>query len=417
MKHFVFFFLLLRSLQTEAQTDTLRLVPVAGGWAANSVNTVVFRKNALVSNDSLQFIAFYDAQGFVVLGRRRTGSDAWTMEQTPYKGNVADAHNAISIMLDGAGYLHLSWDHHNSPLRYARSRKPGGLELGEPMSMTGGQEESVSYPEFFALGGGLIFLYRDGSSGRGNLVVNRYDTATRQWSRVQTALIDGQGKRNAYWQAWVDQKEVLHLSWVWRESPDVSSNHDLCYARSEDGGKTWKRSDGTPYTLPITAATAEYAWRIPQGRELINQTSMTTNASGNPYIATYWRDSLSNVPQYRVVYHDGKGWKLYSFRFRNTPFSLSGVGTRSIPMARPQLLVRGKGKKTSLMLLFRDSERGERVSAARVRKLGKGTVILSDLTTGSVGSWEPVFDRRNYGSARANCTCSSSRYARPMGRA
>ena len=44
----------------------------------------------------------------------------------------------------------------------------------------------------------------------------------------------------------------------------VETNHDLCYARSLDGGKTWQRSDGTAYQLPITAATAEIAWKIPQ---------------------------------------------------------------------------------------------------------------------------------------------------------
>jgi hypothetical protein len=93
---------------------------------------------------------------------------------------------------------------------------------------------------------------------------------------LQNNLIDGQNKRNAYWQTCIDEKGTIHVSWVWRETPDVSSNHDMCYACSKDGGITWQKSTGEKYTLPITAATAEYAVRIPQKSELINQTSMAT---------------------------------------------------------------------------------------------------------------------------------------------
>ncbi len=48
--------------------------------------------------------------------------------------------------------------------------------------------------------------------------------------------------------------------------------------------------------------------------ELINQTSMSADASGNPYIATYWRDPDSEVPQYRIVWHDGQMWHNRRFR-------------------------------------------------------------------------------------------------------
>lgn len=65
--------------------------------------------------------------------------------------------------------------------------------------------------------------------------------------------------------------------------------------RSFDNGVTWYKSDGEQYKLPITASNAEYACRIPQNSELINQTSMSADAGGNPYIATYWRSSDSEV--------------------------------------------------------------------------------------------------------------------------
>src|SRR5439155_6731078 len=201
---------------------------VASAWAANSVNAVVFRKNSVVSTGGFQYAGFYDAQRHVVLAKRKIGANHWEVRQTPYTGNASDAHNAISIMVDGAGVLHVAWDHHNNRLHYARGMVPGSLALGGETSMIGYGEDSVTYPEFHRLpNGDLLFLYRDGASGNGNLVVNRFDVATGKWRRLHDDLIDGEGKRNAYWQAYVDHRGTIHLSLVWRESPDVASNHEL----------------------------------------------------------------------------------------------------------------------------------------------------------------------------------------------
>jgi hypothetical protein len=307
------------------------LVDVADGWANNSVNAVVFRKNSLVSHGDTQFIAFYDKDGAVVLGKRKLGSDRWELRHTQYHGNAKDAHNSISIMVDGAGFLHMSWDHHDNELRYVRGVSPGSLELTGKMPMAGKDEGSVSYPEFHRLpNGNLLFMYRDGGAGKGNLVVNRYDVASGVWTRLQDNLISGEGRRNAYWQTFVDHTGTIHVSWVWRESPDVASNHDLAYARSRDGGLTWENSSAESYKLPITASKAEYAARILRNSELINQTSMSADKDGNPYIASYWREPGQAVPQYQVVYRSGSGWRRLTLGFRTTPFSLSGQGTKAI---------------------------------------------------------------------------------------
>lgn len=369
------------------------ITKVDSGWAGNSVNAVVFRKNSLVTHGDTQYIAFYDAEGRVVLGKRRTGAGRWQLKRTPYRGNIADAHNSISIMTDGAGYLHMAWDHHNTTLRYCRSIQPGALELSPEMPMTGDAEQRVSYPEFFKIpDGGLLFLYRDGSSGNGNLVINRYDLSTRQWTRLQSNLLDGEGRRNAYWQAFVDVKGVIHLSWVWRETPDVASNHDLCYARSGDGGKTWMTTSGRIYDLPVTAATAEYAIRIPVNSDLINQTSMCADASGRPYIATYWRDAGDSSPRYHLVYYDDERWLAQALDISHTAFSLSGAGTKQIPVSRPQLLIWDSGGLSKGMIIFRDKARGNKVSAALSADMRTGNWIARDLLSEGVGAWEPSYD-------------------------
>ncbi|RZA36807.1 MAG: neuraminidase [Lysobacteraceae bacterium] len=383
------------------QQKPARVIDVADGWAANSVNAVVFRKNSLVTHEGHQYIAFYDAAGRVVLGKRGAGSTHWQLAPTQYLGNAKDAHNSISIMVDGAGTLHVAWDHHNGPLRYARGTAPGALTLGPQEAMAGRNEKSVSYPEFYRTPqGGLLFLYRDGGSGRGNLVINRYDPASRTWQRLQDNLLSGEGRRNAYWQAFVDAAGTLHLSWVWRESPDVASNHDLAYARSRDGGLTWERSTGERYNLPITAASAEVAAHIPQRSELINQTAMAADREGNPVIASYWRNAGSAVPQYRVIAHDGKAWRVHDLAFRTAPFSLSGLGTKAIPIARPQILVDGAGAAPRAWLVFRDEERGHKVSVACTPDLRQGGWQVFDLDERAMGAWEPSFDTELWRSSR-----------------
>lgn len=379
--------------QTVKPAQNVKLSYVGEGWANNSVNAVIFRKNSLVSWRDTQFVAFYDKDMNVVLGKRRVGEDNWLIRKTPYTGNAADAHNSISIMVDGDGYLHMAWDHHGHPLRYCRSVAPGSLELSARMPMTRIVEQNVTYPEFYKLAdGNLLFLYRNGASGRGDLVINHYEKNSKTWTQLHRNLIDGEGKRNAYCQASIDQNGTLHVSWVWRESPDVASNHDMAYARSRDGGRTWEKSTGEKYKIPITAESAEYAWLIPQKSELINQTSMTNDESGNPYIATYWRDSASLVPQYRIIYHNGKKWQALAPELRKMPFSLSGAGTKAIPISRPQIVVTGAGTKAAIFMIFRDEERGSKVSALRISDLKRKRWSVFDLTTNSVGSWEPTFD-------------------------
>ncbi|MDE3234781.1 MAG: BNR repeat-containing protein [Bacteroidota bacterium] len=377
----------------KADAQQSKLVNVASGWANNTVNTVVFRKNALVTWKDTQFIAFYNQQHYVVLGKRKIGSEKWELKQTSFTGNTADAHNCISIMVDGEGYLHVSWDHHGSKLHYSRSVSPGSLTMLAPLSMTGIEESSVTYPEFYRLANGnLLFLYRSGASGKGNLVLNRYDIKTHQWNQLYSNLIDGEGRRNAYWQAFVDVKGIIHISWVWRESADVASNHDLCYARSTDGGITWEKSTGEKYTLPVTAATAEYICHISQKSELINQTSMYADENGEPYIATYWKEKNDSVPQYHFVYHQQKKWYVQSLSFRKTPFTLSGGGSKRIPIARPQIISWISSNSRNIGIVFRDEERGNKLSIAVFKTNFPKNILIKDITDFSIGSSEPLYD-------------------------
>ncbi|MFD2160804.1 BNR repeat-containing protein [Paradesertivirga mongoliensis] len=386
-------FLFIASVSVAQIQPEISITDVGEGWANNSVNAIIFRKNSLVTYRDTQFIAYYNQARYMVLGKRKVGQSDWILKQTPFQGNTNDAHNSISIIADGDGYLHVSWDHHGHPLRYAKSLSPGSLDLTEKLAMTGDDESNVTYPEFYVMqDGNLLFLYRSGSSGQGNLVANKYNYRNKTWARLHNNLISGERARNAYWQAFVDHKGTIHVSWVWRESPNVASNHDLGYACSRDGGLTWQKSNGEKYALPITQATAEYAFKIPQNSELINQTSMSADKKGNPFIATYWREANSKIPQYHIVYYGKQGWNVLNLDFRKTAFSLSGGGTKRIPISRPQIMINNKKSRPTGLLLFRDEERGGKASVVKIKNFQKNKWNVFDLTESSLGSWEPTFD-------------------------
>ena len=374
-------------------SEKTNVVPIADGYAKSHVNATIFRKNSISTYKNHQCVAFYHNDANVMLAKRKLGSTSWVIKKTPYKGNVKDAHNVICIMHDSNGFLHMAWDHHGHPLRYAVSLEPESIEMGEKRSMTGESEEKVTYPEFYKLtNGDLLFVYRDGSSGNGNLVMNRYEIKSRRWVRVQGNLIDGEGERNAYWQMCTDQAGTIHLSWVWRETGDVATNHDMCYARSRDHGKSWETSTGRSYQMPINAQNAEYILRIPQQSNLINQTSMTTDHRGNPYIATYFKGATDSSTQFKVIYRHQNKWKVSTVSNRRSNFELRGRGSKSIPISRPQIIAENHNQEPKLHLISRDEEFGNRVCLASAKIGPVMNWKIKTLNDISMRRWEPSYD-------------------------
>ena len=78
---------------------------------------------------------------------------------------------------------------------------------------------------------------------------------------------------------------------------------------------------------------------------------------------------------------------------RTTAFSLSGAGTKQIPVSRPQIVAYAKNRRIWVALIFKDEERHNKVSVAINDNFNENKKWeISDLTTISVGSWEPTFD-------------------------
>ena len=227
---------------------TVEMLDITDVWSGHPVAF------SLVTRGDQQFAAFFDANRRMTVAQRTLGTTAWQL--TRLDNTLGwDSHNYVTMAIDSTGFVHVAGNMHNVPLIYYRStRALDASSLARVTSMVGSNEQSVTYPEFFqGPTGNLVFIYRDGGSGNGNHIFNTYDTGTRAWRRLLgTPLTDGQGQRNAYPVGPVLGPDgFYHLVWVWRDTPDAATNHDLSYAKSRDLVQ-WQSAAGTPLTLPVT---------------------------------------------------------------------------------------------------------------------------------------------------------------------
>ncbi len=225
-----------------------------------------------------------------------------------------DSHNYIALAVDSDGYLHLSGDMHVAPLKYFRTSKPFDASTFERVEkMVGREEQRVTYPRFFdGPNGEFLFTYRDGGSGNGNQIYNIYDPKTKAWNRLlDKPLTDGEGKRNAYNDGPIKGPDGwYHLAYVWRETPDAASNHDLCYARSKDF-LHWETGAGKPLTLPITLKSSEIVDPVPEKGGMINgNAKLGFDNLGRVTISYHKYDVAGNTQPWTARLENGV-WKRY----------------------------------------------------------------------------------------------------------
>src|SRR5690606_26525102 len=105
---------------------------------------------------------------------------------------------------------------------------------------------NVTYPRFVAKpGGDLIFECRIGWSGDGDSFLWEYEGESGSWSYVGEYLNGTSVGENPYINGLhYDQEGRLHVSWVWRQTPDPLTNHDVYYGYSDDHGRTWRNVKG-----------------------------------------------------------------------------------------------------------------------------------------------------------------------------
>ena len=299
---------------------------------------------SLVTAEPYQYVAYYDSAHVMTVAARRLDEDQWQYQKLPSKIGW-DTHNYIAMKVDREGMIHLSGNMHATPLVYFRTERPHDItSFREIHRMTGQNESRVTYPRFMeGPNGTLIFQYRDGGSGDGNMIYNQYDYTTQQWGRLlDTPLLDGEGAMNAYpIGPAMGPDGYYHMLWVWRDTPDCATNHHLSYARSRDMVH-WESVGGQTVTLPITIADS-VLWidPIPVRGGIINDAEDIGFDHQNRPLVTYYKyDSAGNSQAYVARWRDDR-WQIAQLSDWNYRWDFQGYGslgtfpTKIFP-ARPQ---------------------------------------------------------------------------------
>ncbi len=238
-----------------------------------------------------QYATYYDHERNLCVARRKLPAGDWDVIRfDDYRIQNNDSHNVSVIgIAEGDGSIHLAYDHHKSELNY-RFTAPGvatnpesivwsadlfssNLSRLGPITSIEPEDNSIidfTYPRFIPTPSGNLLLYfRYVTSGNGDSYIFEYDATIHDWKEALGKFIarnkgnytfdrngDGQidaGRsetspyRYAYMNAVSYAGNRLHATWLWRDvftGTSLDGNHDLCYAYSDDDGKTWKNNVG-----------------------------------------------------------------------------------------------------------------------------------------------------------------------------
>lgn len=314
--------------------NTALLMPTASTYG-RAINGVEFQGEALFTYNGYQYATWYHDSGSeenVYVARRNLSGSTWELRDT---GSVLtngdatawDAHNVISMGIASDGRLHYSWDMHNNTLRYRTTtgdvaNSPGSVNWNTftlnpertALNSGGPAINDVTYPQFVThpTTGDMVLNYRTGSSGQGNSYLATYSMATGLWNTPHV-FIDGltpinydddfgsaSTNRNAYVNGFnIDGTGRMHVTWTWRESATGSSNHDIMYAYSDDGGDTWRNNAGTVVGTLASPMNMNSPGIIvvpkDRGNTLMNQQTQTVDGDGRVHVVM-WHKTDAAAP-------------------------------------------------------------------------------------------------------------------------
>ncbi len=138
-----------------------------------------------------------------------------------------------------------------------------------------------------------------------------------------------------------------HVFWMWRETPDAGTTHDVSYIRSKDL-LNWENADGTKLSLPVTIASPGILVdSIPQNSGLINRGAIGFDSQGRLIITYHKYDATVN--HYTQLYNtrrEGNQWKIYQTSQWAYQWVISGTGSLVLQITFGPVELRPDGSLT-----------------------------------------------------------------------
>ncbi|KAI0599045.1 hypothetical protein F4775DRAFT_600473 [Biscogniauxia sp. FL1348] len=323
-----------------------------------AINGYAFQQDAIQSCNGWQYSCFYSSLPgsaepeplYVHLSRRELPHGSWeTLVFDDYPQTTDDGHNTVQLgVCPGDGTIHLSYDHHCDRLHYRHSL-PGVATTPSAFPWTPSlftatlahlpglaespQLEPITYPRFVALGGDLVFSFRTGKAGLGDdhLAVYRGSASAYgppppgvfirgEWCNAYVHGLDAGGGGGTLYATWVWRGFVWYRGWddpgdaqhKQQAGPNsAANNHDICFAWSGDGGRTWRNGAGDlvgdlDAARPIVpGAPGIVAFAIPKGSGLTNQEAQAVDRAGGVHVLN--RDCVGGEQRWKHYYRSPDG--------------------------------------------------------------------------------------------------------------
>lgn len=217
--------------------------------------------NRIISHHGKTHVAWLDSppQGFCVrIATLDHQSGQWSPTYTV--GEAKDNHGGPALTIDSQGHLHIAHFPHHDPFRYRRSKRPNDASEWEDEVQFG---ERLTYPTLICGPDDKLYFSARRSFGDRPWIVELWEKKpNRNWNRVGP-ILSSRHKGYAHFQeslAWGPDHQTIHLCCRFHEKSDKESYGRLqtvAYMKSDDFGRTWRRSDGSPIKGPITPDNVE----------------------------------------------------------------------------------------------------------------------------------------------------------------
>lgn len=312
-----------------------------GSGTSDGTNFVSFQQNAITTYKGYQYVVYWTPAFHVCISRKKMPEGTWEPLELPdyttSSGHLSDGHYDISLgICENDGTMHLAFDHHGNTLHYRMSVPgiannpdsadwlPASFKAVRDYLVEGSSISMVTYPRFVQKpNGDMLYECRLGSSGNGNNLLWEYKASTGKWTSIGQYANGVSVSENPYINGiHYDPQGRLHVSWVWRQTPDAQTNHDICYIYSDDDGRTWNNAAGTKIgtveSSPVTLTSPGLiVMPMSTNRGLINQESQTVDSKGKIHILQsyipegvantgFW-DSRINNGELHHIYQDENG--------------------------------------------------------------------------------------------------------------
>ncbi|MDQ8183659.1 BNR-4 repeat-containing protein [Pelagicoccus sp. SDUM812005] len=275
--------------------------------------TAYLESPKIVTFEGKTHVAWLDSseEGFRVCIRsldRESG--IWSERYTI--GEAEDNHGGPALTVDAEGYLHVIYYAHHHPVRYRKSVRPNDASQWSEYIPFG---RDLTYPALLCAPDGTLVLAarRSYEDKPWELEMWRKEP-DGDWERQGAVLRSRHGiyAQFAASLAWGADRRTLHLATRIYELPEDELEQPLTtvgYLKSEDGGRSWSRSDGAPVSLPATAETLDViaSGRGREGR-ILNAGSLAIGPDGLPYVPYSVRTEDSSQAYLARPYGNGK-WR------------------------------------------------------------------------------------------------------------